>query len=119
MTLTLTRLFPFALALTCGCHSLTPAQQAKVEKFDCQVRALAPLVEPALDAAELARDLYAGKGDLGRVLGSLNATQAEVDALVEALRACETAALPVREPPPEYTPSVLRAPPPAYGNKVL
>lgn len=104
-TLTLLQKFEFALFLTfwsviCGCHNLTSAQAAKVEKFDCQVRALAPLVEPALDAAELARDLYSGKADMGRVLGSLGASKAEVTALSERLSECspESAGLPEGEP---------------------
>lgn len=75
---------------SCGlsCAPCTPAQQAKLDRFECQVHALAPLVEPALDAAELARDLYAGKADLGAVLGSLNASEAEVDALLARLHEC-------------------------------
>jgi hypothetical protein len=73
-----------------ACHSLTPAQQAKADKFECQVKALAPLVEPALDAAELARDLYAGTADIDRVVTLLGATQPEVDALNARLRACES-----------------------------
>ena len=72
-----------------GCHSLTPAQQAKADKLECQVAALRPLVEPALDAAELVRELYKGEADLGKVLGSLGATQAEVEALLGRLHECD------------------------------
>lgn len=90
-------------ALLCGCHSLTPAQQAKADKFQCQIAAVAPLVEPALDAAELVRDLYKGSADMGKVLGSLGATQGEVEGLLKALRTCEANVLPEREPPTEET----------------
>lgn len=101
-----------------GCAPCTPAQQAKLDKLECQVHALAPLVEPALDATELVRDLYTGKADMGRVLGSLGATEREVETLVKALRACEPE--PELQPmPPEYQPTKLIAPPPAYGNKVI
>lgn len=114
----MTKFLPFAL-LALACHELSPAQQAKLDLFECQAAALAPLVEPAIDSAKLARDLYVGGADLGLVFAHLNATQAEVTQTLDALRACTTAALPVREPPPELTPAVLHAPPPAYGNKVL
>lgn len=93
------------LALAAGCTPCTPAQQAKLDLFECQVHALAPLVEPVLDAADLVRDLETGKADLRSVLGSFAKTQAEVDATLKALRACAVAELPVREPPTEETPS--------------
>lgn len=80
-----------------GCHSLTPAQQAKVDKFECQVHALEPLVSPTLDAAQLVRDLYAGKADLGQVLRSLDADEADLNKLVQALKACEAPVTKVPE----------------------
>lgn len=89
--------FAFVLLAVTSCHALTPAQQAKNEKFDCQVRALEPLVSPTLDAAELARDLYLGKADMGRVLGSLSASKEEVQALLARIASCEPAALPEGE----------------------
>lgn len=107
------------ISFSTGCHSLTPAQQARVDKFECQARAIAPLTLPALDAEKLLVDLYEGKADLGTVIANTGATEAEVKAALAALRACTTAELPEREPPAEYAPSVLHAPPPAYGNKVL
>jgi len=97
-----------------GCHSLTPAQTAKLDKFECEVAALRPYVEPALDAAELLRDVYKGSADLGRVLGTLDTTQAEATALLKALHACAP-----RAELPEGEQSSIVAPPPAYGNKVL
>lgn len=81
-----------------GCSaSLTPAQQARQDAFECQVAAFAPLVEPALDAAELVRDLQSGKGDLGVLVRSLGATAEEIQALVDALNACEPAPAPLPE----------------------
>jgi hypothetical protein len=82
------------LSLNSGCHSLTPAQEARLDKLDCQARALEPLVSPALDAAELVRDLYAGKADLADVLANVGASREDVKALLDRLRACEG-------PPPE------------------
>lgn len=77
------------LSCGAGCTSLTPAQAARADKFECQVAALAPLVEPTLDAAELARELYRGSADLGRVLKTLDASQAELAELLERLHNCE------------------------------
>ena len=100
-----------------GCHSLTPAQQARADKFECQAAALAPLVEPTLDAADLLHDLYSGSANLGAVLSRLEIAQDEADALIDRLRACEP---PVPLPAPEsLTPARHIAPPPAYGNKVI
>lgn len=84
------------LSLSSGCASLqnVPAQRARVDKFECQAAALAPLTDPLFDTEQLLLDLYAGKADLGQVLGSLDATQAEVKGLLDRLSACEG-------PPPE------------------
>lgn len=94
-----------ALTLLClaplfGCHSLAPLQQARQDRFQCQANALAKVVEPTLDAVELLKDLYAGRADLGVVLGSVAATQAEVQTLLAALRDCGTDVeqVPAEEP---------------------
>lgn len=77
-----------ALAFT-GCANLSPAKQAQLDLLECRAQALAPAVEPIFDAVELARDLYRGRASLPAVLKSLEATEAEVRALVEALQACD------------------------------
>ena len=81
-----------ALAFGSGCgifESLPPAKQAQLDLLECRAHALAPAVEPVFDAVELARDVYAGRASLPAVLRALQASEAEVRALGEALRACE------------------------------
>lgn len=96
----------FAAALTCACTSLTPAQQARADRFECEVHALEPLVAPALDTAELLRKLYSGSASLQSVLQNVSATQAELQALHAALDACRAAAAPAAPASaPEETPS--------------
>jgi|GEM_PF-3796117 len=72
--------------LGCG---LLGAKPARVEHFDCQVRALEPLVGDVLDAAELVQQLYKGQASLQSVLGNLNATTEELVKLQADLQACE------------------------------
>lgn len=81
------------LALVVGCKFLSDAKP-RVERFECQVRALEPLVGDVLDAEQLVRDVYAGKASLANVLANIEATQDELKALMLALRGCEP-------PPPE------------------
>jgi len=109
-----TSVFLWVLWALAGCASLTPAQQARLDLFECRVHAFEPVVSPALDAAHVVADIYRGQADLSEVLGSLRATQAEVKALQASLDACEPK--PVL---PVGTQSKLVAPPPAYGNKIL
>lgn len=71
-----------------GCGLLESASP-RVERLDCQVRALEPLAGDLYDTRALLLDVYAGKADLGAVLGALKATPAEVEALVNDLRNCE------------------------------
>ncbi len=95
-------------AFLVGCHQLTPAQQARLDAFQCRAAAIAPLCEPAIDAAELVRTVYAGRSSLAQVLGALMATQEETAAMAEAWNRC--------------TPEVkteLQALPPLYGNELL
>lgn len=75
--------------LACAGAQLTPAQQTRLDKLECQAAALAPLVEPVHDALQLVRDLREGKAKLQTVLESLNSTEAEVQALVARLEACD------------------------------
>jgi hypothetical protein len=77
-----------ALAVGSGCAALPPAKQAKLDLLECRAQALAPAVEPLFDAVELAREIYLGRASLPAVLKALNASEAEVRALVEALDAC-------------------------------
>lgn len=96
------RIMLAALALAsagAGCGgSLSPAKQAQLDRLECRAQALAPAVEPAFDAVELARDLYLGRASLSAVLKALEASEAEVHALVEALQACDAEPAPVPEP---------------------
>ncbi len=77
-----------ALAAFTGCAALPPAKQAQLDLLECRAQALAPAVEPLFDAVELAREIYLGRASLPAVLKALNASEAEVRALVEALDAC-------------------------------
>ena len=82
---------PYLLLAWCalsGC-ALFKANDPRAERLDCQARALEPLVGDVLDARQLVLDVYTGKASLGASLSALHATQAEVQALVEALQACE------------------------------
>lgn len=81
-----------------ACHSLTPAQVARAEKFKCEAEALAPLVEPALDAVKLAEDIYKGQAQLDAALAFLHVTQVEADALNARLAACKPGAEPAAAP---------------------
>lgn len=79
-----------------GCSAqLTPKQQARLEKFECQVAAVAPIVEPLYDAADLVLKLRSGEASLAQVLRTLEAGEPEVRALFERLDACQD------EPEPE------------------
>lgn len=82
------------LSLNSGCHELTPAQQAKVDRFDCQVKAVATLVGPAVDANSLVLDLYAGKADLAAAAALAGATREDAEAFLKAWGECQHA----REP---------------------
>lgn len=87
----------FVVALVLGCHSLTPAQEAQVDTFHCRVAAFAPLVEPAFDAEDVARDALSGKIDPRDLAARLGATLDAINAAVEAWNACNPAA---HAPPP-------------------
>lgn len=90
-----------ALLPACGILSpKNPADQQRAARFECEVEAVAPLAGSVLDAAELMRDIYAGKAELPTALAFTKATPPEVDKLVKALRACKSA-LVEEEPTPE------------------
>jgi len=75
-----------------GCAGLLAGgQSARVARFNCQVDALQPVLGDVMDTADLVRSLYAGNADLGAALSAAGATEAEVRAVVTALRACEPA----------------------------
>jgi hypothetical protein len=82
-----------------GCKDLTPKQQARLDRFECQVAAVAPIVEPLYDAAELVLKLRSGEASLSQVLQSLEAGEPEVRALIARLDACSDA--------PEIEPAAL------------
>jgi hypothetical protein len=91
-------LLPFAaaavaciLTLESGCAFLSPLKHPKKDRFQCEVAALAPVVNEVLDPEALLRDLYTGKADLGAVLRNLTVTPAEVETLFKALQACSPA----------------------------
>lgn len=71
-----------------GCD-LLKANSPRVERFNCLVRVLEPLVGDVLDADELARDVYAGKADMNAVARSLRLTADQIDAYNAAVDACE------------------------------
>ncbi len=80
---------PLALLCSCGVFgSLTPAEQAKADRFECVVAAITPLVDPVLDAEETARELFKGKLDLSALVRTFQASQAEVELLLNRLNAC-------------------------------
>ena len=83
----------FVVCFGAGC-GLLGAKPARVEHFDCQVRALEPLVGDVLDARDLVAQLYKGQASLQSVLGNLNATTEELVKLQADLQACEP-------PPPQ------------------
>lgn len=96
-----------SLLLACACHDLTPRQQAKLDRFECQARALAQVVEPTLDAAEVLKDLYTGEAELASVIGAVGATRAEFEQLLADLESCGT--IVERAPAPEPAePAALR-----------
>lgn len=82
-------LIALPVLFACGLGALTPAEQAKVDRFECVVAALEPLVEPVLDAEAVARELFEGKADLSSLIRTFGSSQAEVEKLLLALNACK------------------------------
>jgi hypothetical protein len=82
------------VALAAGCTNLTPAQEAQSDMFECRVAAFRPLVEPAFDAADVARDALAGKVDPRLIAAKLGATVEAINAAVSAWNACAPEAAP-------------------------
>lgn len=83
------KLAALGITLLTGCAgALTPAQEARLERFECQVHAVEPLVSPVFDAAQLLRDVKLGKATMAEALQTLGATTAEIDALMSRLRQC-------------------------------
>jgi hypothetical protein len=86
------------LGLLSACDLLRAAHDPRVALFECRVVALEPLVEDVLEADALARDIYAGRANLGAVLQNLRATPGEVEDLMARLASCDPA-LPAPQPP--------------------
>ncbi len=80
---------PWFAIFAVACHDLTPRQQARLDKFECQAAALAPLVEPIYDATDLLRAARAGEADINQVLRALAVAEDEVRALVSRLEGCD------------------------------
>lgn len=92
-----TRFLALAVAAVLGtvaCSSLLRPKSPKLTRFECQAKALEPALGDVFDTEQLLRDLYAGKADLGQALQSAHATADEVNALLNALHACEAPAAP-------------------------
>lgn len=85
-----------------GCGLLGGSVSPKVERFNCQVRALEPLVGDVLDAEDLLRDVYAGRASLDAVAAYLKLTQAQLVQFNAAIAACEPP-LPVELPEGEQS----------------
>ncbi len=82
-----------ALALgALSCKSLPEAQQARVDRFDCEVAAIAPLVDGVLDAEAFVRNVYEGAATYAQLAPLLKLTMAEVQAASERLQACRVEA---------------------------
>lgn len=79
------RILATALVLALACTP--PSLQRQV--FDCRVDALQAVTGDVLDAAELARDLYAGRADLRAVVSALKLSREQTMTLVARLNACE------------------------------
>lgn len=93
------------LGLEMGCHSLSPAQEARFDQRKCEVAAVDKVVGPALDAAVLVEQLYAGSASMSTVLQNVGATRAEVETLLADLKACAPQPAPAPEPLPAGDPS--------------
>lgn len=83
------------IVLAAGCHNLKPAQQKQLDMFECRAAAFAPLVEPAFDAADVARDAIAGKVDPRQIAAKLGASIDAINAAVDSWNACAPSAEPV------------------------
>jgi hypothetical protein len=96
----------FALAF-CACGiALSPAQQAKVDVFECQVEAAAPLLGSAEAAEAVVSAVRAGDpAGAARIALGLGA---DLDALVDAVNACVPEPQPAPAPA-EPEPAALKA----------
>lgn len=76
----------FVLAGSLSCRPEDP----RVERFDCQVRALQPLVGSLLDAREVVQQAYVqGNLNLSELARNVGKGQEDVAATVERLRKCD------------------------------
>lgn len=107
-----------------ACTSQQRAETAHAaEVFSCEVRELAPYVPDALSAEQLVQDVVMGRANLAVALARLGTAPAKVDEVVDAFNACFAGHGELQPTPAELAPkeptTALRAPPPAYGNKIL
>jgi len=89
----------FALAFCACVPALTPSQQAKVDVFECQVEAAAPL----LGSVDAAREVVAAvrAGDPQGAVRIAVGLGADLEKLVDAVNAC----VPEPVAPPSVDPS--------------
>lgn len=99
----------FAIVITlsltaCAAGGLTPAQQAQYDRVKCEVKALTPV---ALDDADhVVNSIEDGNLSLADLLELIPVTEATAAAVKSAFSDCRH-------------PTLLKSPPPAYGDKVL
>jgi hypothetical protein len=73
--------------LACSaCHSLTPAEQAKVDRLECEAHALEPVAEA--DAKTLVGMIEDGRLTLIDVMELVAPAQATEQSVVDAFHAC-------------------------------
>lgn len=87
-----------------GCSLISPkapADQAKADRFDCEVEAVVPIAGSVLDAAQLMRDVYAGKADLRSVLALTGSSAEDAAKLISELRKCKSKLVTPGEPEAE------------------
>lgn len=111
------------VTLLMACTAQQRAETAHAaEVFACEVSVLAPHVPDALSAEQFAEEVVTGKVNLAVALARLGTAPDKVDEVVDAFNACFSGPALQKLPEelaPKGTTTSLRAPPPAYGNKVL
>lgn len=82
-------LLPAALALASCARPLSPADQHKLDVFECRVHAVLPIAGEVFDAQSLVRDIIAGKADLSAIAKDLGAAEVELHEVLAAWSACD------------------------------
>lgn len=105
-----------------ACTSQQRAETAHAAAvFACEVAVLSPYVPEALGAEKLVEGIVTGQVSLPVALGRLGVERAAADRAIDSFNTC-FAGSALESPEPEAIPqgtTSLRAPPPAYGNRVL